>query len=36
MTDGGKTEFHGEPTRNAIGPDKAGNIDKITEALPLL
>lgn len=38
ITDSGKTEFHGEPTRTclAIGPDEAEKIDEITGALQLL
>lgn len=38
ITDSGKTEFHGEPTRTclAIGPDDAEKIDAITSELPLL
>lgn len=38
ITDSGKTEFHGVPTRTclAIGPDEAGKIDAITGELQLL
>lgn len=38
ITDSGKTEFHGEPTRTciAIGPDDAEKIDEITGKLQLL
>lgn len=38
ITDSGKTEFHGEPTRTclAIGPDDAEKIDEITGQLQLL
>lgn len=38
ITDSGKTEFHGEPTRTclAIGPDIADKIDPITGHLELL
>ena len=38
ITDSGKTEFHGEPTRTclAIGPDDADKIDRITGHLQLL
>jgi PTH2 family peptidyl-tRNA hydrolase len=38
ITDAGKTEFHGVPTRTclALGPDKAEKIDKITGHLKLL
>jgi len=38
ITDSGKTEFHGEPTRTclAIGPDDADKIDAITGHLELL
>lgn len=38
ITDSGKTEFHGEPTRTclAIGPDEAEKIDVITGELQLL
>jgi PTH2 family peptidyl-tRNA hydrolase len=38
ITDSGKTEFHGEPTRTclAIGPDEAVKIDEITGELQLL
>lgn len=38
ITDSGKTEFHGVPTRTclAIGPDEAEKIDEITGALQLL
>jgi PTH2 family peptidyl-tRNA hydrolase len=38
ITDSGKTEFHGEPTRTclAIGPDDVEKIDKITGELQLL
>lgn len=38
ITDSGKTEFHGQPTRTclAIGPDDAEKIDKITGDLQLL
>jgi PTH2 family peptidyl-tRNA hydrolase len=38
ITDNGKTEFHGEPTRTclAIGPDDAEKIDAITGRLQLL
>jgi PTH2 family peptidyl-tRNA hydrolase len=38
ITDAGRTEFHGVPTRTclAIGPDKAEVIDSITGKLKLL
>jgi PTH2 family peptidyl-tRNA hydrolase len=38
ITDSGKTEFHGQPTRTciAIGPDVAEKIDPITGHLELL
>jgi len=38
ITDSGKTEFHGVPTRTclAIGPAAAGKIDAITGGLQLL
>lgn len=38
ITDSGKTEFHGQPTRTclAIGPDTAERIDAITGDLQLL
>jgi PTH2 family peptidyl-tRNA hydrolase len=38
ITDSGKTEFHGVPTRTclAIGPDYAEKIDEITGELQLL
>jgi PTH2 family peptidyl-tRNA hydrolase len=38
ITDSGKTEFHGEPTRTciAIGPDEGDKIDAITGDLQLL
>ncbi len=38
ITDSGKTEFHGVPTRTclAIGPDEAEKIDEITGELQLL
>jgi PTH2 family peptidyl-tRNA hydrolase len=38
ITDSGKTEFHGQPTRTclAIGPDDAAVIDEITGLLELL
>ena len=38
ITDSGKTEFHGRPTRTclAIGPDDADRIDPITGDLELL
>jgi PTH2 family peptidyl-tRNA hydrolase len=38
ITDSGRTEFHGEPTRTclAIGPDEADRIDDITGHLQLL
>ena len=38
ITDSGKTEFHGQPTRTclAIGPDDAAAIDAITGHLQLL
>lgn len=38
ITDSGKTEFHGQPTRTclAIGPDDADKIDAITGHLQLL
>lgn len=38
ITDSGKTEFHGQPTRTclAIGPDLAERIDPITGHLELL
>jgi PTH2 family peptidyl-tRNA hydrolase len=37
VTDAGKTEFHGEPTRTAlaIGPNYADEIDKVTGDLKL-
>lgn len=38
ITDSGKTEFHGVPTRTclAIGPDRAEKIDVVTGQLQLL
>ena len=38
ITDSGRTEFHGKPTRTclAIGPDEADKIDQITGHLQLL
>ena len=38
ITDSGRTEFHGQPTRTclAIGPDEASTIDQITGHLELL
>jgi PTH2 family peptidyl-tRNA hydrolase len=38
ITDSGRTEFHGQPTRTclAIGPDEAEKIDAITGHLQLL
>ena len=38
ITDSGKTEFHGQPTKTclAIGPDEVGKIDEITGHLGLL
>jgi PTH2 family peptidyl-tRNA hydrolase len=38
ITDSGKTEFHGVPTRTclAIGPDDAARIDAVTGRLALL
>ncbi len=38
ITDSGKTEFHGVPTRTclAIGPDDTGKIDQVTGHLQLL
>lgn len=38
ITDSGKTEFHGEPTRTclAIGPDYSQKIDAVTGHLQLL
>ena len=38
ITDSGRTEFHGQPTRTclAIGPDEADKIDAITGHLQLL
>jgi PTH2 family peptidyl-tRNA hydrolase len=38
ITDSGRTEFHGQPTRTclAIGPDEADKIDQITGHLELL
>ncbi|MBX3423178.1 MAG: aminoacyl-tRNA hydrolase [Pirellulaceae bacterium] len=38
ITDSGKTEFHGQPTRTclAIGPDFAQKIDQVTGHLELL
>jgi PTH2 family peptidyl-tRNA hydrolase len=38
ITDSGKTEFHGQPTRTclAIGPDEAAKIDAVTGHLELL
>lgn len=38
VTDSGKTEFHGVPTKTvlALGPDDAGKIDKVTGHLKLL
>lgn len=38
ITDSGRTEFHGQPTRTclAIGPDDASKIDQVTAHLELL
>ena len=38
ITDSGRTEFHGQPTRTclAIGPAWADEVDKVTGKLPLL
>jgi len=38
ITDNGRTEFHGQPTKTclAIGPDEAEKIDQITGHLQLL
>lgn len=38
ITDSGRTEFHGHPTRTclAIGPDEATKIDQVTGHLELL
>jgi PTH2 family peptidyl-tRNA hydrolase len=38
ITDSGRTEFHGKPTRTclAIGPDEAAKIDQVTGHLELL
>jgi PTH2 family peptidyl-tRNA hydrolase len=38
ITDSGRTEFHGQPTRTclAIGPDEASKIDHVTGELELL
>jgi peptidyl-tRNA hydrolase, PTH2 family len=38
ITDSGRTEFHGQPTRTclAIGPDDASKIDQVTGDLELL
>ena len=38
ITDSGRTEFHGQPTRTclAIGPDEATKIDQVTGHLELL
>jgi len=38
ITDSGRTEFHGQPTRTclAIGPDEGDKIDQITGHLQLL
>jgi PTH2 family peptidyl-tRNA hydrolase len=38
ITDSGRTEFHGQPTRTclAIGPDDATKIDQVTGHLELL
>ncbi len=38
ITDSGRTEFQGEPTRTclAIGPDEASKIDQVTGQLELL
>ncbi|QDU59903.1 peptidyl-tRNA hydrolase [Planctomycetes bacterium Pan216] len=38
ITDSGRTEFHGQPTRTclAIGPDDADKIDRVTGHLSLL
>ncbi|MFN9984262.1 MAG: aminoacyl-tRNA hydrolase [Pirellula sp.] len=38
ITDSGRTEFHGQPTRTclAIGPDEASRIDHVTRHLELL
>jgi PTH2 family peptidyl-tRNA hydrolase len=38
ITDSGRTEFHGQPTRTclAIGPDEASKIDQVSGHLELL
>jgi PTH2 family peptidyl-tRNA hydrolase len=38
ITDSGRNEFHGQPTRTclAIGPDEASKIDQVTGHLELL
>ena len=38
ITDSGRTEFHGQPTRTclAIGPDEDSKIDQVTGHLELL
>ena len=38
ITDAGKTEFHGVPTKTAlaIGPDEVDKINKVTGHLPLM
>jgi PTH2 family peptidyl-tRNA hydrolase len=38
ITDSGRTEFHGQPTRTClgIGPDEAAKIDQVTGHLELL
>ncbi len=38
ITDSGRTEFHGQPTRTclAIGPDESSKIDQVTGHLELL
>lgn len=38
ITDSGRTEFHGQPTRTclALGPDDASKIDEVTGHLELL
>ncbi|ODA30431.1 aminoacyl-tRNA hydrolase [Planctopirus hydrillae] len=38
ITDSGRTEFHGQPTRTclAIGPDEGSKIDQVTGHLELL
>lgn len=38
ITDAGRTEFHGEPTKTAVavGPDEVSKVDAITGSLSLL